>query len=862
MSGNIVVQLAGGTYALSSPLTFTAADSGTNGYTVSWQAAAGARPVISGGRSVTGWSVADSSQNIWRADVGTGLDPRQLYVNGRIATRARTQVNRSDFRFTSSGMTFSSSGLSYLNGLRNQGRIELESVNSFTDRYVPVASISNNTITMEQPAWNNNTWGYDTLSQPFRAGPLYLANAREFLDSAGEWYLDSGAGALYYKPQSGENMSTADVRLPLLESLLRIGGSYGSPAHNLSFSGLQFSHTSWLLPNSSQGYADQQTGAYMYGSWNRNSDWISSCQSGCRAFEAARPFWRQMPAAVQISAANSISLADNLFTNLGQVAVGVGNDANGHASGVGLGASDIDITRNVFNQLSAGAIVAGGVQADAHHPSDSRMVNREITVSNNLVHDAAIDYRSHAGILVTYTADSVVSHNELYNLPYSGINIGYGWGANDAGGSQDYVDRGLYDYQPRYSTATIAKNYRVEDNYVHDVVKSMTDAGGFYALSALPGSTVNRNYIKNTGGWLGLYFDEGARYLSASNNVFENVGTWAYTQEWSNNNTGNLSIIDNWTTSSTTNIKNGTRGNVNSGNVVVSNGNWPSGARTVMASAGIQTRTQSGVDLVGAAAGRCIEVPGSSTTNGTQLQLRDCNGGSNQKWTATSGKQLMVYGSKCLDASGQGTANGTAAIIWDCNGQTNQQWNVNSDGTIRGVQSGLCLDAGATANATPIRLWACNGGSGQQWSLRAGGQTSTTTTTTTTPATTTSTTTTTTTTTPRTTTITATTTTRTTTTSTAGGLSCSVRYSTWGTGFQTDVTVRNDGVSATSGWTVRLTFPSSVTVTGGWSASSQVSGSVVTATNAGYNAVIAPGGGTASFGLQGSGDPGAPTCGG
>ncbi len=126
------------------------------------------------------------------------------------------------------------------------------------------------------------------------------------------------------------------------------------------------------------------------------------------------------------------------------------------------------------------------------------------------------------------------------------------------------------------------------------------------------------------------------------------------------------------------------------------------------------------VEIVGGGSGRCIDVPNSSTTNGTQLQLFDCSGGTNQRWTYTSSKQLQVYGNKCMDANGQGTTNGTAVIIWDCNGQANQQWNVNSNGTITGVQSGLCLDANGagTANGTKIIIWSCNGGSNQQWSLR------------------------------------------------------------------------------------------------------------------------------------------------
>ncbi|MFI5907618.1 RICIN domain-containing protein [Dactylosporangium sp. NPDC051541] len=132
------------------------------------------------------------------------------------------------------------------------------------------------------------------------------------------------------------------------------------------------------------------------------------------------------------------------------------------------------------------------------------------------------------------------------------------------------------------------------------------------------------------------------------------------------------------------------------------------------------TGGQPGVQIVGGQSGRCLDVPGGTTTNGTQTQLYDCTGASSQRWTYTTGKQLQVYGSKCLDASGRGTTNGTAAIIWDCNGQTNQQWNINSDGSITGVQSGLCLDASAfgTANGTKVQLWQCLNGANQKWSTR------------------------------------------------------------------------------------------------------------------------------------------------
>jgi lysophospholipase L1-like esterase len=146
---------------------------------------------------------------------------------------------------------------------------------------------------------------------------------------------------------------------------------------------------------------------------------------------------------------------------------------------------------------------------------------------------------------------------------------------------------------------------------------------------------------------------------------------------------------------------------------------WYSALQSVSGSIGAPGSSQS-TEIVGAQSGRCLDVAGVSTTNGTAVQLWDCWGGSNQMWSYTASKQLMVYGSKCLDAYGQGTSNGTSVVIWDCNGQANQQWNVNANGTIAGVQSGLCLDAtgAGTSNGTKIILWSCGGQANQQWTRR------------------------------------------------------------------------------------------------------------------------------------------------
>ena len=119
--------------------------------------------------------------------------------------------------------------------------------------------------------------------------------------------------------------------------------------------------------------------------------------------------------------------------------------------------------------------------------------------------------------------------------------------------------------------------------------------------------------------------------------------------------------------------------------------------------------------IKGVGSGRCLDVPGTGAGDGTQLQLWDCHGGTNQQWTYTDAGELRVNGSKCLDAAG--TGNGSKVQIYSCWGGDNQKWRLNSDGSIVGVQSGLCLDAvsGGTANGTLIQLYSCSNGSNQRW---------------------------------------------------------------------------------------------------------------------------------------------------
>ncbi|MFF7852711.1 endo-1,4-beta-xylanase [Streptomyces sp. NPDC007904] len=130
---------------------------------------------------------------------------------------------------------------------------------------------------------------------------------------------------------------------------------------------------------------------------------------------------------------------------------------------------------------------------------------------------------------------------------------------------------------------------------------------------------------------------------------------------------------------------------------------------------GTTTPPPTGGQIKGVGSGRCLDVPNASTTDGTQLQLWDCHTNTNQQWTYTDSGELRVYGDKCLDAAG--TGNGAKVQIYSCWGGDNQKWRLNSDGSVVGVQSGLCLDAAGsgTANGTLIQLYSCSNGSNQRW---------------------------------------------------------------------------------------------------------------------------------------------------
>ncbi|MFF4837513.1 lectin [Streptomyces sp. NPDC001315] len=119
-------------------------------------------------------------------------------------------------------------------------------------------------------------------------------------------------------------------------------------------------------------------------------------------------------------------------------------------------------------------------------------------------------------------------------------------------------------------------------------------------------------------------------------------------------------------------------------------------------------------------AGKCLDVAGANSADGTAVQLYDCNGTAAQQWTVGSDGTIRALG-KCLDVTGNATADGAKAQLWSCTGGANQKWTVTAAHDIVNPQANKCLDVADnnSANGTRIQIWSCSGGSNQKWTAPA-----------------------------------------------------------------------------------------------------------------------------------------------
>ena len=504
VSCDVFVTLRAGTYRLGQPLVLDWRDSGVNGHEVTYRAAPGERAIISGAIPVRGWSVHDAHLGIQRAYVGP-QHTRQLYVNGVRAVRAQTDPYPADFERTATGYRFVSPGKE-MPIWTNPAEIEAVTVTQWKMMRCPVASIVGPDITMRNPCWDNANvfqappgqaalWNFRLLSG--------FENAYEFLDRPGEWYLDSTAGWLYYIPRADEDLATAIVELPVLETLIEGRGEVDRPLQNLRFEGLTFAYATWLQPSGSDGYAADQSGFHLVGH-GHPTNVIGHDEHVSRT-----------PGNVRFRYARHIEFRNNDFVHLG----GVGLDFD-------TGSQRNSIVDNRFEDISSAGIQMGGVGADDHHPAHDAQVTRDNVIANNLVRRIGREYFDAAGIYVGFTTRTTVSHNDILDVPWSGIAIGWGWGLLDEG-SFPGLPNATQGQWGQYATPSTSRGNSIVHNRIKGFLNELWDGGAIYTQGAQGSSLADGELIawnvasgkRPAAGGNTFYTDGGSRYVT----LFENV---------------------------------------------------------------------------------------------------------------------------------------------------------------------------------------------------------------------------------------------------------------------------------------------------------------------------------------------------
>ncbi len=523
-SADITVVLADGFYRLSSPLTLTPADSGTNGHDIIWTADNGARPVLAGSTRITGWARLSASSPIWVAKAPAGLKTRQLYVNGTRAQRAHGTLPAKLTGQNSSGY---SGGGSTMAGWRNPSgaKPQLEFVyrgglGAWTEPRCPVASFgTGGSVSMAQPCWKNSTTRACCFNDPNHRAynlvgrssiteqPTSVENAFQFLKAStpGQWFLDQGDSKLYYVPRAGESMATVDVEAPVLEKLVDGTGTATDPIQHIVFNGIQFSYATWLGPEfhgqgSTDGFSEIQATYQVTGPEGAARQAL--CDVAPASVHGTCPYaaWTQTPANVSFGFDQHIQFTNDSFVHLGGAGLGLNN-----------GSQNDLVKGNVFTDISGNGIQLGNVNMPTATGSSQTLSN---TVTDNRVFNLPAEFRGGVGIDVGYAARTNVTHNQVDHLPYTAISVGWG----------GWPDKVAQKPRPNFT-----HDNNISNNLIFSHMQLLNDGGGIYTqgltgTSLANGEKVTGNVIHDQKGkGRAVYTDNGCTFESIIGNAMYNL---------------------------------------------------------------------------------------------------------------------------------------------------------------------------------------------------------------------------------------------------------------------------------------------------------------------------------------------------
>lgn len=494
-----VIWMAGGEYRHHEPVSFTASDS----FTAVVATDAANPPVLRGSVRLTGWRPVTVNGVAAYAAPSPRAAARRLYVDGVAAARPRhpregflrvEQQEGLDPAGSFVGTLFDgAASFRFAEGdipeLAQQRAVEVVVPHYWVQERMPITAIDRDTRTLTSSLRSIFALRDDAAKLFAR---YWLDNVAErFGEVAGEWYLDAtgelvGASGphVLYLPEAGVDIDALDVRMPVTDAFVTLDGTADAPVREVRFEGVHFAEADFeVVPPAVPPFGV------------REDPQLPSAGRYAADVQAAST----VPAAVRFDFARSCALIGGGIARVGGYGVSLGPGTRGALiSGVS------------FSDLGAGAVRSGGgIDALAAE------YNRANEVSDCTIARGGQVYPNAVAVLFQHGSHNVIAHNEISDLLYSGISVGWMW---------DYL------HSP-------SEGNLIEGNHIHHLGQGLlNDMGGVYLLGIAPGTVVRGNHIHdiecaNYGGW-GIYLDEGSSHVVIEQNVVHDVSSQAYHQHY------------------------------------------------------------------------------------------------------------------------------------------------------------------------------------------------------------------------------------------------------------------------------------------------------------------------------------------
>jgi hypothetical protein len=508
MNTSLTVALYGGIYVLSEPIQFTEADGGRNGHKVIYKPVGPADvPVLEGGRQITGWQRLNDT--IWTAPAADLADCRQFWVNGNRRERAASELTYSVTFWNDPKTTKPVDGVLVPAGAfanyDNLQDVELQFDHYWRNTHLPVidATFNGNGFNVRLDM-DNAAYTYGPLDQ---TTTYRVVNARALLDQPGEWYFDRPTRTVYYYPIPGEDINRAEAYVGVLDRIVDFrGSSLTNKVTDIRLEGLTMRHNTWLYPNTAVwGYSPLQGETLYYYEPERGREWLM-----------------YMPGTVVANRSDRIELINNRIVESGAGGImlfgqGVDNTLVEGNLIHDISGAGVVISNHFHQSIDEGRIVKDDGFSDVRDnvPAGLEAPCVGNIIRNNYLEGLGMEYKSSVGIHAYYPQHTDISHNELLNMPYSGLSLGWGW---------EYM-----------VVSPVNHHNRVHHNRIGEYMRGLLDGGAIYTNGYQTANEVDNNYGYNQAArsWRigdsgAIYPDEGSRNVNFHDNVLQNVNKWLH----------------------------------------------------------------------------------------------------------------------------------------------------------------------------------------------------------------------------------------------------------------------------------------------------------------------------------------------